>query len=127
MLTAISLPTTEKLQRHITAYTTLCLEVGLGTVNALMSLGESFSLLIFSEDAFSQHYLVVLERFLKYQPMFGPILAISVKLHGSSQRSEQLGVCRVPQLRRYVGGKEVRRLVGTADYDQLLNFFGGVR
>lgn len=127
MLTAISLPATEKLQRHITAYTTLCLEVGLKTVDALVSLGESFSLLIFSEDTFSSQYMAVLERFLKYQPTFGPILAVAVKLDGPSHRGEQLGVCRIPQLRRYAGGKEVRRLVGTADYDQLLTFFGGAR
>ena len=127
MLTAIRLPSDEKLQRNLAAYTSQCLEIGLATIKALVSLGESFTLLIFSDDTVSQQYVMLMEHFLKYQPTFGPVLSILVRSDGPSKRGRYLGVSRVPQLRRYVKGKEIRRLVGTADYDQLLTFFGGAR
>jgi hypothetical protein len=116
---------TEKLQRNLYAYRALCLEVGLPAIRALASLGSSFTLLIVGDDSYSQQYRLVLNRFLEYQPGYGPILVILVRLDGPSKRSRSLGVCQVPQLRRYVRGREVRRLRGSAGYDELLQFFGG--
>lgn len=126
MQKAISSSPTEKLRRNLLAYSSLCLEVGLATINTLVSLGSSFTLLVLGEDSYSQQYLIVLEHFLRYQPSYGPILAILVRLDKPTPRSNYLGVCHLPQLRRYVHGTEIRRLRGSAGYDELLQFFGAV-
>ena len=93
-----------------------CIEVPWYIPAALSSLGEPFILYLFSDDPISHNFTTVLDNFLQRESLDRLIVAVNVK---DENILKEFSVCILPQLRFFSEGKEIRRLHGTKNYDEL--------
>ena len=95
---------------------TSCLQVPWYIPFALQKLRGSFILYLFSDHEISKKFTIALDNFLAHEKHDQLILSVDVE---TESILETFKISILPQLRIFSCGKEIQRIYGTKNYDEL--------